>query len=295
MDRELKELRSRVDCRTVLESAGWELDKTESSASATKYRGGPARIVIVTHHGKGWFDPLTDGRGDVITLAQHLWGGSLGHVRKALRPLAGIAPVLQPKRQAERPLVQLDASTEWARARLLVSGSKAWVYLSETRGLPATTLECAMQAGVLREGIHGTAWALHRTSTSAPCGWEMRGPQYKGFSKGGGKALFWIGNLAIARRVAVTESAIDALSLATLERWAEGTAYASTGGGFGPRTAQVLGDALPPAARLVAATDQGLGGELLAERLRKLAAKHCASFGRLRPVAKDWNAQLKGE
>ena len=47
----------------------------------------------------------------------------------------------------------------------------------------------------------------------------MRGPQYKGFAKGGDKALFWIGELAQARRVAITESAIDALSLAALERY----------------------------------------------------------------------------
>lgn len=72
---------------------------------------------------------------------------------------------------------------------------------------------------MLREGIRGTCWALHWTGVREPCGWEMRGPQYKGFSKGGTKALFWVGDPLQARRVAVTESAIDALSRATIEGW----------------------------------------------------------------------------
>ena len=51
---------------------------------------------------------------------------------------------------------------------------------------------------------------------------------------------------------------------------------------------------LPASACLVAATDQGQGGELLAERLRLVAKEARASFGRLRPHAQDWNAQLTG-
>jgi hypothetical protein len=296
MDQELEDLRRLVDCRAVLEHAGWTLDVRQSSLNAAKYRGGQAQIVIVTHQGQGWFDPLSDARGDVFALAQHLWGGTLGHARCALRPLAGIAPVMRPGlHTSQHPPAPVDAPKVWAQARALVVGSQGWVYLTEERGLPAATLDRAVQAEVLREGIYGTVWALHRTAQDAPCGWEMRGPHYKGFSRGGGKALFWLGALASARRVAVAESAIDALSLATLEDWPPGTAYLSTGGGFGSRTAEVIRALVPPGSRLVAATDQDPGGELLAERLHGIARASCTGFGRLRPKAKDWNAQLKGE
>lgn len=296
MDRELEDLRCHVDCRAVLEHAGWTLDRAQSSANTAKYRGGTAQIVIVTHQGKGWFDPLADARGDVIALAQYLWGGTLGHARRALRPLAGITPVMRPNQdQANASPVPVNAPRVWAQARRLVPGSQGWAYLTEKRGLPAATLNRAIQGEVLREGICGTVWALHRAQEGEPCGWEMRGPQYKGFSKGGTKALFWMGELANARRVAVAESAIDAMSLATLEDWPPGSAYLSTGGGFGVRTVEVIRALLPAASRLVAATDQDQGGELLAERLRAMARTCCAGFGRLRPVAKDWNAQLTGE
>jgi hypothetical protein len=80
-----------------------------------------------------------------------------------------------------------------------------------------------------------------------------------------------------------------------LEGWPEGTAYVSTGGGFGPHAGEALRSLLPVTARLVAATDRGGGGELLADRLRDLAATACAGFGRLRPIAKDWNDQLTGQ
>ncbi len=289
---ELAELRQRVDCRTVLERAGWELDARESTRRAAKYRQGAGRIVIVTHESKGWFAPLEDRRGDVIALAQHLWGGNLGHARKALRPLAGIAPTLLPMRQSAE-VVPIDGEAGWRQASPPRPGSQAWNYLTGERGLPASTLEKALQAGALREGICGTVWAQHQAVSGQITGWEMRGPQYKGFSKGGTKTLFWLGHPAVADRLAVTESAIDALSLAALEDWQEGTLYVSTGGGYGPETEAALRGLLPSGAELVAATDQGAGGELLAARLDELTQACGARFSRLRPAAKDWNDQLR--
>ena len=291
-DNELDELKARVDCRTVLERGGWILDAPESTKHAAKYRNGAAQIVIVTHEGRGWFDPLNDQRGDVVALAQRVWGGNLGQARKALRPLAGITPALVPGERERSAPAPFDAVRAWAKQKPLSPGSAAWRYLTENRRLPAAIVERVNDAGLLREGIYGTAWALHRSNAGQPCGWEMRGPQYKGFAKGGDKALFWFGELAQARRVVVTEAAIDALSLAAIEGCKEGTAYVSTGGGFGPPTIASLRHVMRPGSRIVAATDRGTGGELLAGRLHELAKEAGAGFGRLRPNAKDWNEQL---
>jgi hypothetical protein len=291
-DAELDELRAKVDCRTVLENAGWSLDARASTRLAAKYRGGAGEIVIVTHDGRGWFDPLNDARGDVIALAQRVWGGSIGHARKALRPLAGIAPELRGVQGRAAASVPLDAPKAWMAARKLVRGSLGWRYLTQERQLPADAIDRAVLAGVLREGIQGTVWALHRGTDGVPCGWEMRGPNYKGFSKGGDKALFWLADPRASSRVAVAESWIDALSLGAIEGWPDGTAYVSTGGGFGPATSRTLGALLVPGTRLVAATDRGTGGELLADRLSDIATTAGIGFGRLRPVAKDWNQQL---
>ena len=290
---ELDQLRAGVDCRAVLDAAGWDLDSKESTRGAVKYRNGAARIVIVTHEGKGWFDPLNDRRGDVLSLAQHVWGGNLGHARKALRPLAGISPRTSNVRPSA-PTVPIDAAAGWGEARRLCHGSQAWSYLVETRGIPSGTVERAMQDDVLREGIYGTVLARHQSGAGLTTGWEMRGPRYRGFAKGGTKTLFLLGPTNPCDRLVVTESAIDALSLATIEDWPIGTMHVSTGGGYGPATVEALQIVLLLCRQLVAATDQGTGGDVLAHRLSELAATTGVEFSRLQPGAKDWNDQLRG-
>ena len=68
---ELEALRAKVSCDAVLEQAGFEIDLKESTRCAVKYRQG-GNIVIVTHDGRGWFDPLSDEKGDVFSLAMAL-------------------------------------------------------------------------------------------------------------------------------------------------------------------------------------------------------------------------------
>jgi hypothetical protein len=123
-------------------------------------------------------------------------------------------------------------------------------------------------------------------------GWEMRGPRYRGFVPGGSKGLFAFAIGPEPGRLAVCESAIDALSLAAIEGCNRATAYLSTGGGWGGAGGDELVRLLTPSTALVAATDNGIGGDLLAGRLAKLAAIASVSFDRLRPAAKDWNQQL---
>ncbi len=292
VDDELVALRDRVDCRAVLERAGWALDKPESTVRAAKYRHGQAQIIIVTHEGHGWFDPLNDGaRGDVIALAQHLWGGTIGHARKALRPLAGIAPSFTPISKVQAPRSRQQLVIEWRGRGTVRPGSRGWTYLQEKRGLPVSAIDRAAEAGLLKEGVNGTIWAAHHDDRGTVCGWEMRGPHYRGFARDGAKTLFRVGSMQPGR-IAVTESAIDALSLATLEGWHGETLYVSTGGGFGPATSAQLTTIAEPQARLVAAVDQGKGGELLAARLDRIAAASGCGFSRLRPIHKDWNEDL---
>ena len=87
-DAELEQMRAGVSCAVLLERAGYELDKAESTRKCLKYRRGAGEIVIVNHDGRGWWDshrPGSDkqGRGDVFALAQYLDPGlNFGRVRK---------------------------------------------------------------------------------------------------------------------------------------------------------------------------------------------------------------------
>ena len=71
---EIETLRDKVPCAAVLEREGWTVDVKESTTRAVKYRRGAGEIIIVIHNGRGWFDPLSDAKGDVFTLAGHLAG-----------------------------------------------------------------------------------------------------------------------------------------------------------------------------------------------------------------------------
>lgn len=92
--------------------------------------------------------------------------------------------------------------------------------------------------------------------------------------------------------MAVAESFIDAISLAVIEQLRPDTRYVSTGGGWTPHASKQLAHLVEGGAVMVAATDRGQGGDLLARRLLAIATTSWTPFERLRPDAKDWNAQL---
>jgi hypothetical protein len=71
-DAELQLFRSSVNCAAVLEGmvGGWRLDVRESTRRALKYRRGTGEVLILTHDGRGWWDPLSQAKGDIFDLVQ---------------------------------------------------------------------------------------------------------------------------------------------------------------------------------------------------------------------------------
>ena len=220
-DTEIEWLKERVSCAALLERLPppWRLDRAESSRNSLKYRRQPGEIVIVTHEGRGWWDPLSDRKGDVFTLVQHLDPAlNFGAARKVLRSFAGAPPVLPDAASAPRTRA-VPVALQWKRRRPLSRGSLVWRYLTGPRGLPERILVLADAADAVREGPQGSAWFAHRDAAGALTGIEMRGPAWRGFSAGGTKTLFRLpGGPGSLPRVAVCEAAIDALSLAAIEQ-----------------------------------------------------------------------------
>lgn len=89
--KDIEDLRERVPCAAVLEQAGWAVDVKESTRRAVKYRHGDD-IVIVIHEGKGWFDPLSDAKGDVYSLVRHLDHVGFFDALEQVRALVGFVP-----------------------------------------------------------------------------------------------------------------------------------------------------------------------------------------------------------
>lgn len=290
---ELEELKDKVPCAAVLEHLGFALDLKESTRKAMKYRR-DAAIIIVIHAGKGWFDPLSDGKGDVFRLVEHLEGVSFVEAMKDVAGLVGFVPAepVWERRSRDRE-PDLSIAVRWETRRRPWRGSATWRYLTDARLLPERIIRAAIGANVLREGPHGSMWAAHIDADGAVTGWEERGPDWRGFATGGAKVLFRLGD-PDALRLCVTEAAIDAMSLAALEGLRADTLYLSTGGGWSPATdAAIRAHAIRPETQLVAATDNNKQGGIYAGRLLALAGEVGCSAEWLRPVAADWNADLK--
>ena len=298
---ELEELRAGVSCATVLERAGFLLDKRESTRNCPKYRNDDGQVIIVNHEGRGWWNPHDSvAKGDVFKLVQHLNPGmTLGRVRQMLRPIIGIVPTASPMpAPARTPAVPCTA--RWGRRPRITPGSAVWTYLTVTRALPAAVVAEAIRQDVLREGMHGTAWFAHHNHGGQLTGIEMRGPDYRGFSSGGDKALFRFRahGMKVPNRVVVFEAPIDALSFAAVDPYATSTLYVATAGGMGPQTVRDLHALFAALAasggRLLIATDNDEQGERYAGMLDGMAQAVSLSSKRVLPSnsAKDWNAFL---
>ena len=292
---ELEELRGKVACGAVLETAGFAVDLKESTRRAVKYRRGD-EIIIVIHDGQGWFDPLSDAKGDVFRLVEHLDGLPFAAALYVVADLVGFVPSEQEwKRQSRERMPDLSVPERWSARRKPCPGSSTWRYLQEVRALPDTVLRAAVAQDLLREGPQGSMWAAHQHGSGAVTGWEERGPDWRGFATGGAKVLFRLGPVD-GPRLCVAEAAIDAMSLAALEEQRPDTRYLSTGGGWSPASSKALLDlAVRADALLVAATDNNAQGETFAARLEALATDAGCGFVRLRPELEDWNEDLKAK
>ena len=305
-DPEIEEIRDKVHCAVVLERTPppWKLDRKESTKRSLKYRRGRGEILIVSHAGRGWWDPTSDAKGDVFGLVQRLEPGlTFGHVRKRLREFAGLSPSFPiEERAGRRGGLDRSVADRWARRKAVWPDSPTWRYLTRRRGLPAAIIEAASAADVLREGPFGSAWFAHIDSAGGVSHVDVRGPTYKGSLTGGNKSLFRLPPKGpLLPRLVVAESAIDALSVAALESLRDDTLYAATGGGMGPRTivaleALLASMAMLPGALFCSATDANGPGDRFADRHRSLAETLGIPFTRLRPLIEreDWNDGLRG-
>jgi hypothetical protein len=302
-DAELELFRAGVNCAAVLESMskGWKLDTRQSTRRALKYRRGEGEILIINHDGRGWWDPLSQAKGDVFNLVQHLDPNlNFGHVRRVLRRMVGVAPTYPAAQRDDKGRGVIRPIPErWNRRPRLRRGSNAWQYLTGARALPAALVDDAATQDALREGPHGSAWFAHRLAGQVSHV-EIRGPDYKGSLTGGRKTLFlYSPRQARPHRLAIAEAPVDALSLAVLEQHRANTLYVATGGGMGPSTIEALLTIIADLAALpdglvASATDANTAGDRYAEYHAELAGAAGVRFERLRPPdGLDFNDVLK--
>ncbi|MFT9091321.1 MAG: DUF3991 and TOPRIM domain-containing protein [Gluconacetobacter sp.] len=300
-----EDIRSQVRCAVVLENAGYALDKSGTTRRDAKYRRGKGETIIVRHEGRAWFDPGSDGRGDVFALYQHLHRVDFRTAIEEVAALKGIEAKGTEYVETLKPADDRSVGECWDGTRPVRPGSRVWTYLTQVRCLPAALVRCAIRQDIVREGGYGAAWFAHHDDDGRICGVEMRGPETRLCKANTVKTLFRftpVRGRAPINRMVVTEAAIDALSCALLDRKVDEcrSVYVSTAGGMGVATCAAITAWLEevrhdPAAELVAAVDDDEAGDRFASRLACLAVPLGVRCTRMVPGngAKDWNQAVQ--
>lgn len=291
-DRQELEAMRRIDLITLAQSMGYTVDTVESTQHSTKLRKDGEVLIAAPAKDGTWSyfnSQVSTDNGGVVQFMQNRLGSgaSLGDVRRALRPYLANMDVAAPIQAAqERERDHTAARQGWNAAKPVMPS-----YLAE-RGITEATV-VAYAHDQMREDRRGNALFAHRDQSGNILGFEIKGRSWSGYAKGGQKALAVFGTSdaqQAASRIVLTESGIDALSLAQIEGRGD-TLYVSTGGGFGKRTLEEVKTlvAAHPGAEIVLGFDNDTAGEEMAEK-----ASEAFDFEttRLRPIGKDWNENL---
>ncbi len=174
-------------------------------------------------------------------------------------------------------------------------------YLTVKRGVPSSLIAHPAIAESIRIDQRGNVCFAHQNDGGF-CGYEIKNHGFTGFSSGGVKGLWEVGDRQSDRCLVVTETAIDALSYAAIHG-IERTRLVSTAGQMNPEQPKLLRSAmelLPLGGRVVSAMDRDAGGDALTARVLQVfteLGRTDLQFMDHRPSTPgmDWNDELRAK
>ena len=283
MDTELQQFKTAIDLTVFAADRGYLVDRGSTSrTSAAMVHPDTGDKVLISRQPDGhWVFCSVRGRGDRGTVLDFVMAREscgLGKARQFLRAWLGTSAGGQPagaRRLPELPSLPTalphDPSVvqeAWAAA-VTLDGEHA--YLTRTRKIPAAVYMGPTFRGRLRIDRRDNVLFPHWTGKGDVCGFEMKNHGFTGFAKQGRKGLFVSVPAATDNRLVIAETAIDALSYATLFG-VEGGRFLSTAGAMSPLQVSFLRSAMlrMPGGEVVAATDHDAAGFAIAEQFREI-------------------------
>jgi len=298
---ELEGFKTNINLTQYAAGQGYVLDRRESSRNSAVMRhpNGDKIIIARGHDGHWIYFSVRDNsdNGSIIDFVQHRSGGSLGEVRKELRPWTGQGiqnrpPVTSYVKEVV-PITPDRARVIGALSRMTSAGCHP--YLEQVRGIPSSILESPRFAGKILKDERGNVVFPHRDRDGL-CGYEIKNKGFTGFAPSGTKGLWFSAVNKGDSSLVITESAIDALSCACVHTDDNTRCYASTGGSMNPTQPALVRSAIgkmPLEGEIIIATDADAGGDKLAATIAALAKAECRTVTRARPPeGKDWNNAL---
>ncbi|WP_425395026.1 toprim domain-containing protein [Aeoliella sp.] len=286
-------------------SRGYTIDPKASSRHYSVMRHANGDKCIVTRKSnRHWiYANAHDSRdsGTIVDFVQLRDRLSIGEVRKRLRPWLGRAgpPTASPLPQfpelvpSQHDVAKVGAA--WENANPIHGHHE---YLESQRQI-TTVLADPIFAERIRADHRRNALFAH-FNTDGLCGFEIKNRGFTGFSTGGVKGLFCSRPRPDDNELVICETAIDALSYATLFG-TNGKRFVSTAGQISPLQQSLLQSAaqkMPSSSMIILAMDNDSGGLQLAETIA-MALSEVDLHGKQvthqlpRREGEDWNDVLR--
>jgi hypothetical protein len=233
-------------------------------------------------------------QGSILDFLQKRTGRNIGEARKHLRAWSGTSAAPSLPAAPPAPVTLKDRAGVESHYRQM-QNAPAHPYLLETRRLSPALLASPRLAGRVRIDDHRNAVFPHFDADGL-CGYEIKNRGFTGFASGGVKGLWFSRTTPEDRRLVFAESAIDALSYATL--FPDTVArYASIGGKLNPVQPGLIRatiSRLPEGSEVIAAMDADAAGGALAAAIGSAfldVARSDLSFRAHMPPTDgyDWN------
>jgi hypothetical protein len=270
---ELEEFKTQINLCEYASSQGFVLDRKESSRSSAVMRHPNGDKIIVAKRPNGhwtYFNVRGSDSGSIIDFVSVRSTLSLGGVRKELRPWVGktasisVANDSFDLKPTEGDLQKVRR--RWQQAKPLTAKD---TYLS-SRQIPLSILEDPIFRDRIRIDQRKNCIFPHFDPAGELSGFEIKSKTFTGFPPGG-KKWFWSSRPRATDQIAVVcESAVDALSFATIHG-IHSKRFFSTAGTCGPQHARAFAElvaAMPAVSSIWLAFDNDRAGHEMANKLR---------------------------
>lgn len=289
MIKEIENLRA-IPLGLVMERMGAEHDPADPKKNYLH----PAGRITVTEE-RFYNHTQGKGGGGAIDLTMHLGDCSFKEAISWLAKEVGKEETIKQYQAEARARVEKIAQ-ETPKPKLGIPSEdksrlpQAIDYLHNKRHIPLDILKESIQNGNLWADKNGNCVFALRNSEGKIVGAEIRGTYDKPFHGTRGekaKAFFYTGTSA-NKKAAFTESGIDALSYATLNK---GCLVIGTNGSRREAVVEMANKLLEKEFSVALAFDNDKPGQQLATNITKDLQGQCTTE-KPRPGCKDWNEQL---
>ena len=298
---ELEQFKSQINLVEYVQNQGYEIDLNKSSQNCfvvKNNRGDKLLIGIDQKDHHYFYYSLRDetDSGSIIDFIQKRQNLNLGQVRKELRPWLNQSSTYTNNSSIPKP-----KPTSKDRQKIIIQFENLeeisyHPYLKRRGISPDITNNPRFQNTIYGDSRNNVIFP--HFDREGVCGYSIRNQDFKGFSRGGSKGLWFSKAFPGDKKLVICESPLDCLSYHQLHPDSK-TRYFATGGTLSEKQKDLLTTGIErihaKGGVIILATDRDKAGNELALELTKIAPKNAQVYRHVPKHQKDWNEALKAQ